>query len=104
MSIFYIRLFGDKLPLVLLLFTDSCFHNGLYIGYVLDKLELISSAHDCQKKCQEHPSCQYWTFGKFITFEHGLCLLQDYDAALDNMPCDPIDQICTRGPKFCQGR
>ena len=82
-------------------FTESCFQNGIYIDNVLETLVNISSAHDCQKKCQKKPDCQFWTFNNYSNL--GYCYLQSYDAALDTKPCEPTN-ICIRGPKFCQGR
>ena len=100
-NFFYLCKYKEKIPLLLLLFTESCFQNGQYIGYLLDKLVNISSAHDCQKKCQNDPDCQFWTFDNYGNLGH--CNLQGCDAALDTKPCDPTN-ICIRGPKFCQGR
>ena len=100
-NFFYLGKCKEQIPLLLLLFTESCFQNGQYIGYLLDKLVNISSAHDCQKKCQKKPDCQFWTFNNYSNL--GICYLQSYDAALDTKPCEPTN-ICICGPKFCQGR
>ena len=100
-NFFYLGKCKEKIPLLLLLFTESCFQNGQYNDYVLDSLVEIPSAQDCQKKCQEHPDCQFWTWNTYGNLGH--CYLQSYDAALDTKSCDP-SIICVRGPKFCQGR
>ena len=105
-NFFYLGKCKEKIPLLLLLFTESCFQNGIYskltiyIDNVLERLENFSSAHDCQKKCQEHQDCQFWSFRSDHT---GHCFLQSYDAALNTMHCEPTFS-CIRGPKFCPYR
>ena len=110
-NFFYLGKYKEKIPLLLLLFTESCFQNGQYIGtdIHLETIEKIPSSHDCQKKCQENPNCQFWTYIPYIPSNYnklGQCYLHhDPYQDIDYKPCEPTFW-CIRGPRFCldQGR
>ena len=84
--------------------TDSCFQTGNYYHNDIDDLTNIASAYDCQKKCQEHPTCHFWTYwdnGQGIMDTH--CYRKNGNAPQDARPCEPTF-TCTRGPKVCQSK
>ena len=106
-NFFYLGKCKEKIPLLLLLFTESCFQNGQYTNNHLKTFEKIPSSHDCQKKCQEHPYCQFWAYIPYVPNNYnnlGHCHLHhDEYLDIDFKPCEPTFW-CIRGPRFCLDR
>ena len=87
--------------LFLLSISESCFQNGeYYAANDIDKLENIASAHDCQKKCQELPTCQFWTHNNHKN--RGYCWRQNGNN-IPQFPCEPTF-ACTHGPRDCKSK
>ena len=75
------------------LITGKCFETGNYDGHDIDDIVDVIDASKCQKLCQEHIECKFWTYDS----AHGYCWRQTENAYKHKNTCSD----CTRGQKFC---
>ena len=44
--------------------NDTCYNTGMYDGNFIDFVPNIYDATSCEKKCNKHSHCQYWTYNE----------------------------------------
>ena len=84
MAIYYKRL--KTIP-------DQCFDTGNYYGNDIAFAGNINDATSCQKECQKHAECKFWTYNS----DGNRCWSQSANAPDSIGTCN----TCTRGPRYC---
>ena len=69
---------------------------GNYLHNNIDSVESVNDAAGCQKLCQEHSQCKFWTYNS----SKKRCWRQTEKAPTKLGACS----TCIRGPKFCQSK
>ena len=75
-------------------YEAGCFMDGNYNAGDIDRAKK-NDATACQKHCQGHPRCQYWTF---VNSGDNWCYRHTAAAPSRLGTCG---KSCTRGPKYC---
>ena len=71
----------------------TCFTTGNYLHNNIDSVENVFDAAGCQKSCQEHSECKFWTYNS----DNEKCWRQTEEAGSAIGTCS----TCTRGPRNC---
>ena len=69
---------------------------GNYLHNNVDSVESVNDATSCQKLCQEHSQCKFWTYD----YSNKKCYRQTEKAATALGTC----KTCIRGPRSCSGK
>ena len=69
---------------------STCFETGGY-AVEIDIVHSINDAESCQRMCQQHSQCKFWTWNK----NHNYCKRQT-----GNSP-GSCGENCIRGPRSC---
>ena len=69
---------------------------GNYLHNNIDSVESVNDATSCQKLCQEHSQCKFWTHNS----NANRCWRQTENAPTALGTCS----TCTRGPRSCHGK
>ena len=72
---------------------SNCFEWGGYNGNEIGRVSNINDAVSCQRMCQAHSQCGFWTWNR----NHKFCKLQT-----GNYP-GKCGNNCIRGPWKCPG-
>ena len=82
------------------LIADMCFETGNYQGNYIDYATPYDSDNnhpeDCQKHCQDHPQCKFWSYNT----DTKTCWRHTENAPTVLGTC----ATCLRGPRFCSGK
>ena len=74
---------------------NTCFKTGNYLHNNIDSVKNVNDAPGCQKICQEHSQCKFWTYNSY----NKKCFPQTEEAPTALGTCS----TCVHGPRFCQG-
>ena len=75
---------------------NTCFKTGNYLHNNIDSVENVNDAQGCQRICQEHSQCKFWTYNS----SNKNCFPQTEEAPTALGTCS----TCIHGPRFCQGK
>ena len=79
------------------LIAGTCFETGNYDGNYIDAVGNINDAEKkCQKLCQEHSQCKFWTYNS----SSKICWRQTENAPMALGTCT----TCIHGPSICSGK
>ena len=76
--------------------AGNCFETGNYAGNNIDRVENVNDAEDCQKFCQRHSQCKFWTYNS----SNKKCYRHTEKAPTALGTC----ATCIRGPRLCSGK
>ena len=84
--------------------SDACFFYSIeYIGDDPRKPTITKSALKCQEFCQEHSTCQFFTFESDSTIEN--CKLKKDDTKRQiSFKDKTASNLVISGPQYCQNR